>query len=232
MRAGVGDASLTKGSYRRNCREAQNCDRENQNREHRHFYVIRFDLFAEVLRSAADHETGEKNCDDNEHDHAVKAGADAAEHDFAEKNVNERNHAAQRREGIVHSVNGAATGVGGDRGENRSARNAEAKLLAFEISCSGGSRRRCAKSWRRMCLGSVGGKHRSEEQGGHCTPDGPAVVRGTGQAAKRIREATRDRENHYNLKKIRERRGIFVRMCAVGVEKAATICAEFFDGFL
>jgi len=67
----------------------------------------------------------------------------------------------------------------GDRGENRSARNAETKFLAFEISSSGCQAAGVAtlRAGVGMCLGGVDGKHSSEEERGHCTPDGPAVWR-------------------------------------------------------
>ena len=71
---------------------------EDEDVEHRHFYVEGFDLFAEVFGRAADHQPGDEDGEDDEDKHAVKPGADAAEDDFAEHDVEQRDRAAERRE--------------------------------------------------------------------------------------------------------------------------------------
>ena len=61
-------------------------------------------------------------------------GAHSAEYGFAEHDVGQRHHPAQRSEGIVPAVDGAATGVGGDGGKQRGVGNAEADFLAFHVA--------------------------------------------------------------------------------------------------
>ena len=45
----------------------------------------------------------------------VESGANAAEDELAELDVGQRHEAAERREAVVHGVDGAARGVGRDR---------------------------------------------------------------------------------------------------------------------
>ena len=49
---------------------------------------------------------------------------------------------------------------------------------------------------------------------------------------KRVGEPRGNREDQKQLQKIREGRGIFKGMRAIGVERAAAVGAEFLDGFL
>ena len=69
-----------------------------------------------------------------EDQHAVEARADAARQDFAELDQEQRHQAAERREAIVHGVDGAAGRAGGDRGIERGHGDAEANFLAFHVA--------------------------------------------------------------------------------------------------
>jgi hypothetical protein len=63
-----------------------------------------------------------------------KPAPDAAEDHLAGLNIEERNQAAERREAIVHTIHRAATGVGGDGGEQGTGGDAEARFLALHIA--------------------------------------------------------------------------------------------------
>ena len=76
--------------------------RQAQDGEHRHLDLLRLDLLAQVLRRAPDHQAGDEHRDDHEDQHAVEARAHAAEDDLAELDVDQRDHAAERRELVVH----------------------------------------------------------------------------------------------------------------------------------
>ena len=71
---------------------------------------------------------------DDEQQHAVKAGADAAEDDLAQHDVDHRHHAGERQQAVMHVVDGAAGGIGGDGGEQRRVGDAEADLLALHVA--------------------------------------------------------------------------------------------------
>ena len=70
----------------------------------------------------------------HEDQHAVEPGADAAEDHLAELDVDQRHQAAERREAVVHGVDRAARGVGGDGREERRVGDAEADLLALHVA--------------------------------------------------------------------------------------------------
>ena len=55
------------------------------------------DLLAEVLRRAADHQAGDEDRHDRQHEHAVEAGADAAGRDLAEAHVEDQQRRRRRR---------------------------------------------------------------------------------------------------------------------------------------
>src|SRR5438270_618492 len=66
---------------------------QHEYRQHRHLHLEALDLLAQVLRRAADHESGNEHGDDGERQHAVQAGADAAEDHFTQLDVEHRDHA-------------------------------------------------------------------------------------------------------------------------------------------
>ena len=121
--------------------ENQDCERSGKNAEHRHLYVVGFDFFAEIFGRSADHQSRDEYGQNHEDDHSVEAGTDAAENDFAEHDVEQRNHSAERGEGIVHGVHGAAACVGRDGGEECGVGDAEASFFAFHVSA--GLQRAC-----------------------------------------------------------------------------------------
>ena len=113
---------------------SQHEQRINQHGEHGHLHVERFDLLAQIFRRAAHHQSRDEHGKDDEHDDSVEAGADPSENDFAQQHIDQRNHSAERRVGIVHRVDRAATRVGCHHGPQRGVRDAEADLLALHVS--------------------------------------------------------------------------------------------------
>ena len=166
MRAGVvqtGEAGL---EHDRNAREDENAERIDQHRQHREFHLARLDLLAEIFRRAADHKTGDENGDNRQHQNAVETGADAARRDAAHQHVEQGHETAERHEGVVHRVDGAAARAGRRRGEQRAHRGAEADLLAFHIA---GRRIDADLGQQRIsaCLGPVSDRDARDEHDHH-----------------------------------------------------------------
>ena len=76
--------------------------------EHRHLHLLRLDLLAEVLGRAPDHQARDEDRQNGEHQHAVEAAPTPPKIDLAELMLIMRDHAAERREAVVHAVDGAA----------------------------------------------------------------------------------------------------------------------------
>src|SRR5579872_508352 len=134
MRAWIQDAGGSETLDRRDGGKNKDDERKDEHNEHRHLHVVGFDLLAEVLRGAADHQTGDKDCEHDVDQHAVHAGADTAKNNLAEHDVVEGNQAAEGSERVVPAVNSAATGIGGDGRPKSSISDAEADLLPFHVS--------------------------------------------------------------------------------------------------
>ncbi len=135
----------------------------------------------------------------------------------------------------MHAVHGAATGVGSDRGEQRGVRDAEPHFLALHISARvqrasplvGAGQKRIASRLR-----PIRGRHTGEKQTRHGRPDRPTMTLRSCHSAERVRQAGRDGENQHHFKKVRQRRGVFKGMSAVGVKESTAVGAEFLDHFL
>ena len=78
-------------------RKAEDDNRQDEQRQHRHLHVVGFDFLAEIFRRAADHQARDEDREHDEDEHAVESGADAAENDFAKLNVEQRNETTERR---------------------------------------------------------------------------------------------------------------------------------------
>ena len=229
MRSLVGDRGHRRGQHRGDRGPAEEHQRQDENRQHRHLDFLRLDLLADIFRRAADHEAGDEDGDDDEDQHAVEAGADAADDDLAELHVDQRDHAAKRREAIVHGIDGAAGGSRGDHREQSRQRHAEAHLLAFHV-------RRIEPEACELriagCLGPIGDEDACDEDNAHGGEDGPALTLIADHAAEHIGERGADGEDRHDLEQIGERRRILERVRRVGVEEAAAIGAEHLDGNL
>ena len=104
----------------------------------------------------------------------------------------------KRRERVVPSVNGAATGIGRDGRPEGGIGNAEADFFAFHISarlhCAGAligsSQQRIAASFR-----PIGHGYAREKQNDHGRPHRPAMPLRAGHTSQRVSESAADREN-------------------------------------
>ena len=92
-----------------------------------------FDLFAQVFRRAPDHQAADEHCQNGVQDHIHQTDALAAEY-YVQHHVQQRDHAAQRRQGVVHIVHRTGRKRGRDGGEHRRLRNTEADLLALHTA--------------------------------------------------------------------------------------------------
>src|ERR1035438_3780397 len=144
-------------------------------------------------------------------------------------------HAAQRGERVVHGVDRAATGGGGDGGEQRGLGYAETYLLALHVA----GRRSGATGLRgtvneqmRMRLSPVDRGESGGKQDEHGRQHGPAMARRAGEPAQSISEPGRNHKDQEHLEQVRERRGVLEGVGAVGVEESAAIRAQHLDDFL
>ena len=226
MRPGVGHRGHRPRIHDRHRRPAEIHQRQDQDGQHRHLHLLRLDLLADIFRRAADHQTGDKDRDNDEHQHAVQAGADAANDDFAELDVDERHHAAERGKGVVHGVDRAAGCGRGDDGEQRGGNDAEADFLALHIAAGEAHRGERVVAVR---FSPVANGHAGEEQDAHDREDGPTLALVADHAAEHIGERRPDREDREHLHEVRQRRRILEGMRGVGVEEAAAVGAEHLD---
>src|SRR3984957_2419732 len=127
--------------HRRDRRRQHHADRgpaeihqgQHQNGEHRHLDFACLDLLADIFGRASDHEAGDENREHDKQQHAVKTGADAADDDFTELHLDQGNHAAERREAVMHGIDRAAGCGRGDDREQARCDNAEADFLALHV---------------------------------------------------------------------------------------------------
>jgi hypothetical protein len=136
----------------------QHRQRRHQDGDGGHLDLEGLDLLAQVFRRAADHQAGDEDADQGEHDHAVEAGADAAEDHFTELHQPHRHQAAERRVGVVHRIDRAVGGGGGGGGPEGRVDDAEAGFLAFHVAA--GLQLRClccqAQSFEQRVAGLFG----------------------------------------------------------------------------
>ena len=105
----------------------------DQQREHGQLHLAGFDLLAQVLGRASDHQPGDEHADDQVQQQVDHAHALAAE-DAVEPHAGQRRQAGQRIEAVVGAVDGAAGDRRGHGGERRAGGGAETQLLAFQVA--------------------------------------------------------------------------------------------------
>src|SRR5262249_52829077 len=71
--------------------------RWNEDAKRSHLHLVSFDLFAQVLGRAADHQTGDEDRYNREHQHTVESAADAAKDYLTQLHEPHRHKSAQRR---------------------------------------------------------------------------------------------------------------------------------------
>src|SRR3954470_17611471 len=157
--------------------------RQHQDREHRHLHFARLDLLADILRRAADHQACHEDRKHDEQQHAIEAGADAADDDFAELHIDQGNHAAERREAVMHGVDRAAGGGRRDHGEQGGRDDAEANLLAFHVAAGQAER---VQGRSTVGLRPIGDGDTGDEQHAHHGQDRPALALAADHAAEHV----------------------------------------------
>ena len=105
----------------------------DQQGQHGQLHLAGFDLLAQVLRRAADHQAGEEDADDQVDQQVDQADAHAAA-DAVEPHAGQRREAGQRVEAVVHAVDRAVGRVRGQRGPGGAGRRAEAQFFAFQVA--------------------------------------------------------------------------------------------------
>ena len=207
-------------------RPAEHHQRHGQDGEHGHLDFLGLDLLADIFRRAADHQSGDEDRHDDEQQHAVEAGADAANDDLAELDVDQRDHAAERGERVMHGIDGAAGGRGGDHREQRRGDDAEADFLAFHVAAGEAER---VEHGRAIGFRPVADRHAGDEQHAHDGENRPALALVADHAAEHIGERCAEREDREHLDEIRQRGRVLERMRGIGIEEAAAIGAEHLD---
>ena len=133
------------------------------------------------------------------------------------------------RERVVHRVDRAARGVGGDRGEERGVEDAEADFLALHVAVGGSDAEVVDESDCRALSAHQQSSTPPTNNDRHRRPHRPAVLLVLHHSAQVISESAADGENGKHLDEIRQRRRIFERVRGVGVDVTAAVGAEHFD---
>ena len=133
---------------------------------------------------------------------------------------------------IVHAVDRAAGGVGGDRGKQRGIEDAEAHFLAFHVAAAGVDAQVCGIADCPTASACQQHQDAADEHHEHRRPDRPAMPLVLDHPAKVIGQPGGDREDREHLNEIAQRRGILKRMGGVGVEESAAVGAQHLDGDL
>src|SRR5580658_8442476 len=217
VRAGVGHRAGAGRDDHGQRGKAKHGQRQDQDAEHGHLDLLRFQFLAQIFRRAADHQSGDEHGDDHEQQHSIKAGADASEDDFAQHDVDHWDHAGDRQQAVMHVVDGAAGRVSGDRGEQRGVCDAEADFLAFHVATG------LQHGWRLIDMqsgegGIAGGLspvrrcRPGEKQHGHDAEDSPTLALIADHAAKHVGQSGTEREDQQDLDQVGQRARVFKRM--------------------
>ena len=129
----------------------------------------------------------------------------------------------------MHGVDRAAGGRRGDDREQRGGNDAEADFLAFHVAAGQPERmeRGGTVGFRPIGDGDAG-----DEQHAHHGQDRPALTLVADHAAEHVGQRGAEREYRNHLDEVRQRGRVLERMRGVGIEEAAAIGAEHFDGDL
>ena len=222
------DATARRNQHR-NRGPAEIHQRQDQDGEHRHLDFLRLDFLADVFRRTTDHQAGDENRENDEQQHAVHARADAADDDLAELDVDQRDHAAERRKGVMHGVDGSAGRGGRDHRKQRRGHNAEADFFAFHVAAGEAER---IESVVAMRLGPVANDDAGDEQDAHHRENGPALALVADHPTEHVGQRRADREDRNDLHEVGKCRRVLEGMRSIGVEETAAVGAEHLDGDL
>src|SRR6202044_3270285 len=111
----------------------------------------------------------------------------------------------------MRGIDGSATGIGGDGGEERRLRDAEAYFLAFHVAAGVDQRGLLVYAMQeRMGLGfcPVTDEEACDKQDGHGGKDRPAVPGRTSHLAQGDGERRGDEKDQFDFNEVAEGRGI------------------------
>ncbi|CAN4070710.1 2-aminoethylphosphonate--pyruvate transaminase, partial [Dysosmobacter welbionis] len=129
----VGDSLQAAGGGDRQRGEEQDQEGMDDDAQRGELHLPALDLLAQVFGRTANHQAADEHCQDGVHNHVHQADALAAE-DHVQHHVQQGDHAAQRRQGIVHVVDGAGGERGRGGGEHGRLGDAEPDLLALHAA--------------------------------------------------------------------------------------------------
>ena len=132
----------------------------------------------------------------------------------------------------MHVVHGAATGVGGDGGEQSGVDDSEANFLALHVAAGlgsggGGLEPQLRENGIARLLEAVTDEHARQEHDAEGGEDGPALARVAHHFSEGVGQRRRNHQHQPHLEQVGERRGILERMRGVGVEESAAVGAQF-----
>src|SRR5215472_1892780 len=211
-------------------REAEDRGRPQQKRQRSQPDLLRLDLLAQVLRRAADHQAGDEHRDDREHQHAVEARADTARRDLAELDEDQRDHATDGREAVVGGVDRAGAGSRGGDGELGRVDRPEPDRLALHVAARlrrgvGLADADVREGGVAHLLGARGDRGRSDEDQGHGSADGDALLHVADPAAEHDGQAEGNPQLQEDLEVVGEPVGVLERVRAVRVKRPAAVVA-------
>ena len=182
------------------------------------------ELLAQVLGRAADHQPGQDDRDDREHEDVVQPGADAAGRDLPEQHVEQRDRARAAGVAVVQGVGRAGRGPVVDTAKRTDARTPKRTCLP-SIAAPAASAAR-PFGW----LGRPGDGEERRPGHVHHGDEHHALAPVADQRPERPGEADRDHEQQEDLEEVRERVRVLERLGGVGVEDAAAVRPELLDG--
>ena len=134
VETGIGNAGLPGGCRHRQGSKGQDQQGMDDDGQCRQLHFASLDLLAQIFGGAAHHQPADEHRQDGVQNHVHEAHALAAK-DTVEHHVQHRHHSAQRRQGVVHVVDGAC-GEGCCYGGKQSGLgDAEADFLALHAAC-------------------------------------------------------------------------------------------------
>jgi len=228
VRTRVAEAIKRRLQIKRIWRRKSARERREQQRQHGELHFARFDLLAEIFRRATDHEPGDENGDDGEQKNGVESvpPPPGAMQPISRLTIGTRPLIGMS-ESKVHWPRRFRSPCR-DR-EQGGARLTEAQILAFQIPAD-----RIDAKLRQQRISSGFGLvergHAYEEDDGHHREQAVTLPTIAHHAAEGEQQSDGDNELAPRLDHIRQGARIFERMRRIGVEKAAAVVAEQFDG--
>ena len=131
----------------------------------------------------------------------------------------------------MHGHHGAARGRRGHRREQGRGRDAETQLLALHVA-QGRVHAQSRQQGVARTFGPGHGHHGGHKDQHHGRQDGPSLPEVSNHPPERETQGRGNQEDRQHLHQVGEGRGVFIRVCRVGIEEAAAIGSQQLDGLL